>query len=455
MAQEKEKKQNQSNKKNQLDEQQKSNKYMGYYIPHRLWISITLFFGLLYALREKIIEGFSHSVELNTIIAATVLIVIFLNISNILKFHAASKLINKITDVIDNSNFEEYDVLQEKMMKKGNVLDSFAMRQVLKTSFNKNKLLFDDKSAILIKSKVGRTATSMRSGITFLTGILVMLGLIGTFWGMLDTLKSVGDVLAALGSSLDSEGGVAALIGSIAKPISGMGAAFSASLFGLAGSLFGNILNNFISQGIDKFIVDFGYWVDTHIPIQQKTEASFASSGVKINTTGRDNNALSEMGGAGSNDAKNSPLSAAEMSNNGVTSLGMNAIAQEIKRSTQMQEHFMKQIMEFTSTQLYAANTLKQSLLALNSVQTKGVQIAHTQKTLAENNLLETQRLKQVIIQIANHFDGINIDDSTLYTDNNVNLLQEKLDLLKQEFMSPDFTVSDEIKEEQQQKRTR
>ena len=447
----------QGKEKKQPSEQEKSNKYMGYYIPHRLWVSIIMFFGLLYALREKIIEGFSHSVELNTIIAATVLIVIFLNISNIVKFQRASKLINRITDTIDNSLFEEYDALQEKIMQKGNVLDSFAMRQVLKTSFNKNKLLFDDKSAILIKSKVGRTANSMRSGITFLTGILVMLGLIGTFWGMLDTLKSVGDVLAALGSSLDSEGGVAALIGSIAKPISGMGAAFSASLFGLAGSLFGNILNNFISQGIDKFMVDFGYWVDTHIPLQAKPETSLASAGAKINTNNRDNNAVSEMGGAGSPDTRNTiGVTSIQTPMSGETALGMNAIAQEIKRSTQMQEHFMKQIMEFTSTQLYAANTLKQSLLALNSVQTKGVQIAHTQKTLAENNLIETQKLKQVIIQIANHFDGIHIDENMYYTDNNVSALQEKLDLLKQEFLPPDFTVSDELKEEkQQQKRSR
>ncbi len=446
-------------KENQQEEKQN---FMGYYIPHRLWVSIIMFFGLLYALREKIIEGFSHSVELNTIIAATVLIVIFLNISNILKFQRASKLINKITDTIDNSNFEEYDALQEKIMEKGNVLDSFAMRQVLKTSFNKNKLLFDDKSAILIKSKVGRTANNMRSGITFLTGILVMLGLIGTFWGMLDTLKSVGDVLSALGSSLDSEGGVAALIGSIAKPISGMGAAFSASLFGLAGSLFGNILNSFISQGIDKFIVDFGYWVDTHIPLPLKQEASFASTaiktngGMKTNTNSRDNNAVSEMPFSGTADANNAITpTGTQIPMSGESALGMNAIAQEIKRSTQMQEHFMKQIMEFTSTQLYAANTLKQSLLALNSVQTKGVQIAHTQKVLAESNLQETQKLKQVIIQIANNFDGINIDESTYYTDNSTAMLQEKLDLLKQEFLPPDFTVSDEMKEQQQQKRTR
>lgn len=440
------------------DTDEKQQNFMGYYIPHRLWVSIIMFFGVLFALRQKIIEGFNHSVELNTIIAATVLIVIFLNISNILKFQRASKLINKITDTIDNSNFEEYDALQEQIMQKGNILDSFAMRQALKTSFNKNKLLFDDKSAILIKSKVGRTANNMRSGITFLTGILVMLGLIGTFWGMLETLKSVGDVLTALGSSLDSEGGVAALIGSIAKPISGMGAAFSASLFGLSGSLFGNILNSFISQGIDRFIVDFGYWIDTHIPLPLKQETSFSGTSIKTktNTNNRENNVVSDMPFSEISDTKNTITSAGVQTPiNDISALGMNAIAQEIKRSTQMQEHFMKQIMEFTSTQLYAANTLKQSLLALNSVQTKGVQIAHTQKVLAESNLQETQKLKQVIIQIANSFDGINIDERMYDTDSSTTILQEKLDLLKQEFMPPDFTVSDEMKEEKQQQQPR
>jgi hypothetical protein len=447
--------------KNESDEQQKQDEYMGYYIPHRLWVAIGLFFLLLYGLREQVAQSFSHSLELNCVIAGTIIIVIYLNLSNIFKFQAASKQVNKITEVLDNSRFEEYDAIQEKIMQNGNILDSFAMRQILKTSFNKNKLIFDDKSAILIKSKVGRVASSMRSGITFLTGILVMLGLIGTFWGMLDTLKSVGDVLTALGTSLDGDDGVAGLINSIAKPISGMGTAFSTSLFGLVGSLFGNILNSFVSKGIDRFIVDFGYWIDMHIPIETKSQASFNTDGKngKISTkaNNNNNNESSEMNVSQGMNIKNIiGQSDNQLSDGGY---GINAIAQEIKRSTQMQENFIKQIMEFTSTQLYAANTLKQSLLALNSTQTKGVQIAHGHKTIAENYLLEIQRLKHVIIQIANHFDGINIDTQSASLDHSYSIMQEKLDLLKQEFMPPDVTISDETNEKdlphKQQKKTK
>ena len=53
---------------------------------------------------------------------------------------------------------------------------------------------------------------------------------------------------------------------SISKPLQGMGIAFSASLFGLSGSLLGGLLNNFASKGMDKFIAHFSVWIDSRIP---------------------------------------------------------------------------------------------------------------------------------------------------------------------------------------------
>lgn len=72
----------------------------------------------------------------------------------------------------------------------------------------------------------------------YFSGVLVFLGLLGTFWGLLLTIGSVGDVVR----NLDIVGGnVGAMFESlkanISKPLSGMGTAFSTSLFGLGSSL--------------------------------------------------------------------------------------------------------------------------------------------------------------------------------------------------------------------------
>ena len=72
----------------------------------------------------------------------------------------------------------------------------------------------------------------------YFSGVLVFLGLLGTFWGLLLTIGSVGDIVR----NLDIVGGnVSAMFESfkanISKPLSGMGTAFSTSLFGLGSSL--------------------------------------------------------------------------------------------------------------------------------------------------------------------------------------------------------------------------
>lgn len=71
------------------------------------------------------------------------------------------------------------------------------------------------------------------------TGLLIFLGLLGTFWGLLQTIHAVAGVIAGL--EIGSSGDIAAVFeelkAGLASPLSGMGTAFSSSLFGLAGSL--------------------------------------------------------------------------------------------------------------------------------------------------------------------------------------------------------------------------
>src|SRR6476661_4480297 len=71
----------------------------------------------------------------------------------------------------------------------------------------------------------------------YMTGLLIFLGLLGTFWGLIETVGSVGAVINNLKVGGDANQVFDSLREGLAAPLSGMGISFSSSLFGLAGSL--------------------------------------------------------------------------------------------------------------------------------------------------------------------------------------------------------------------------
>ncbi|MBY0406064.1 MAG: hypothetical protein K2Q01_00085, partial [Rickettsiales bacterium] len=64
----------------------------------------------------------------------------------------------------------------------------------------------------------------------------------------------------------ESGGNMVEFLKAISKPLQGMGVAFSASLFGLSGSLITGLLNSFCGKGMDRFLEDFSNWIDARIP---------------------------------------------------------------------------------------------------------------------------------------------------------------------------------------------
>lgn len=95
-------------------------------------------------------------------------------------------------------------------------------------------------------------------------GLLIFLGLLGTFWGLLETVASIGNVI----SGLNVEGGDASTVFADLKkglqaPMSGMGTAFSSSLFGLAGSLALGFLDLQANQAQNRFYNDLEEWLST------------------------------------------------------------------------------------------------------------------------------------------------------------------------------------------------
>ena len=94
-----------------------------------------------------------------------------------------------------------------------------------------------------------------------MTGLLVFLGLLGTFWGLIETVGSVGKVIEGLKVGGDAGSVFDTLKEGLAAPLGGMGISFSSSLFGLAGSLILGFLDLQSSQAQNRFYTDLEDWL--------------------------------------------------------------------------------------------------------------------------------------------------------------------------------------------------
>ncbi|NOJ46859.1 flagellar motor protein MotA [Bradyrhizobium archetypum] len=95
----------------------------------------------------------------------------------------------------------------------------------------------------------------------YMTGLLVFLGLLGTFWGLIETVGSVGKVIDGLKVGGDAGSVFDTLKEGLAAPLGGMGISFSSSLFGLAGSLILGFLDLQSSQAQNRFYTDLEDWL--------------------------------------------------------------------------------------------------------------------------------------------------------------------------------------------------
>ena len=150
--------------------------------------------------------------------------------------------------------------------------------------------------ATILGSRVGRMAMSsqLMRGILdsiatrldesrdlarYMTGLLVFLGLLGTFWGLIETVSSVGNVIQGLKPGGDGGNMFDSLREGLAAPLSGMGISFSSSLFGLAGSLVLGFLDLQSSQAQNRFYTELEDWLSTTV-YDHGTDAGTAGIGV-------------------------------------------------------------------------------------------------------------------------------------------------------------------------------
>lgn len=207
-----------------------------------LLIAILLF---CFFLREELFKSFMHNVELNSLIIFMFFIGVFIAVNNIIMLNKENEwLLNFIKD---KKNIKNY---------KPKLLSDFVELEY-------EDLYFIDR----IKGSIERIIEKLdneRELLKYIISLLIFLGLIGTFWGLLKTIDSVGVTINSL--SIDEVNILTNFMNlkeGLNKPLAGMGTAFSSSLFGLAGSLCLGFIdlqsnraqNNFISILEDKMII--------------------------------------------------------------------------------------------------------------------------------------------------------------------------------------------------------
>ena len=106
----------------------------------------------------------------------------------------------------------------------------------------------------------------------YLIGLLVFLGLLGTFWGLLGTIGSVGGVIGGLEvGDQNYDKMFQALKTGLQKPLEGMGTAFSSSLFGLGGSLVLGFIDIQANHAQNRFFNDLEEWLSSVTQLVDRT----------------------------------------------------------------------------------------------------------------------------------------------------------------------------------------
>ena len=114
----------------------------------------------------------------------------------------------------------------------------------------------------------------------YLVGLLIFLGLLGTFWGLLETVRSIGGAIEGLDvSSTQSATLFDQLKRGLQAPLQGMGLSFSSSLLGLSGSLILGFLDLKAAQAQNRFYIDLEDWLSSITDVAAGSGADLAVQG--------------------------------------------------------------------------------------------------------------------------------------------------------------------------------
>jgi hypothetical protein len=217
----------------------------------RMLVFLILCALIVVVLYRQIWAAFLANPGLNALIVGVLLIGIVLSFRQVIRLYPEVNWVNGFRLADPGLAVERAPVLLAPMAA---ILGDRAGRMVI--------------SAQVMRGILDSIATRLdeaRDIARYMTGLLVFLGLLGTFWGLIETVGSVGAVISKLNVGGDAGSVFDSLKEGLAAPLGGMGISFSSSLFGLAGSLVLGFLDLQMSQAQNRFYTELEDWLSTTV----------------------------------------------------------------------------------------------------------------------------------------------------------------------------------------------
>ncbi|MBZ9988754.1 MotA/TolQ/ExbB proton channel family protein [Mesorhizobium sp. BH1-1-5] len=152
-----------------------------------------------------------------------------------------------------------------------------------------SSMAFSTSSMRTMLDSIATRLDESRDTSRYLVGLLVFLGLLGTFWGLLNTIASIRETIEALDPGTgDAAAVLDALKQGLSAPLAGMGTAFSSSLFGLSGSLVLGFLDLQAGRAQTRFYTELENWLSSvtdlssDIVVSDTTKTTESSEDIRL-----------------------------------------------------------------------------------------------------------------------------------------------------------------------------
>ena len=215
----------------------------------RMLVFLVLCALLLVVLYKQIITAFFANPGLNALIGAVLLIGIILSFRQVIRLYPEVAWVN-------NFRIADPGIAVERQRPR-----LLAPMAAILGGERTGRMTITQQTMRHLLDSIATRLDEARDISRYMTGLLVFLGLLGTFWGLIETVGSVGKVIDGLKVGGDAGALFDTLKEGLAAPLGGMGISFSSSLFGLAGSLILGFLDLQSSQAQNRFYTDLEDWL--------------------------------------------------------------------------------------------------------------------------------------------------------------------------------------------------
>ncbi len=216
----------------------------------RMLLFMAAVVGLAYVLHEDLLRVFLNTPILNGVIVAVLVVGIFFVMRQVISLWPEVKWLRRFHHREEGAPRLETDSI--------NLLSPLANM----LGDRQDRLRLSPTATRAVLDGIAARLDERRDLTRYLIGLLIFLGLLGTFWGLLETISAVADAIGSLQvTGGDAVQMFAKLKGSIEGPLKGMATAFGASLFGLSGSLVLGFLELQASQAQGRFHIELEEWL--------------------------------------------------------------------------------------------------------------------------------------------------------------------------------------------------